>query len=111
VVVLSAIDTAPGPAVQALRGLEEPARVLDHLRRHPTVDAICAWQIAQACQHAHVFLLSRLADDLVEDLCITPVADAHEVQRLVTQAGSCLIVNDAQLAHATVEGEDEEPAL
>ena len=111
VVVLSAIDTSPGPALQSLQGSEEPARVLQHLARHPAVDAISTWQIARANQHARVYLLSRLADELVEDLFMTPLADAREVQRLVSQAGSCVILNDAQLAQATVEGEDEEPAL
>ncbi|MBI3469032.1 MAG: DUF2088 domain-containing protein [Planctomycetes bacterium] len=111
VIVLSAIDTAPGPALRSVQGFEEPARVLEHVVRHPAVDAISTWQIARAVQHARVYLLSRLDDDLVEDLFMTPLADEREVQRLLSQAASCLFLNDAQLTHATVEGKDEEPAV
>jgi hypothetical protein len=110
VIVLSTIDAAPGTTLRVARELQDAAKVLEHVRRHPSEDAVSTWQIVQTCQQARVYLKSRLADELVEDLGMTPVASAAEVQRLVNQAASCLILNDAQLANVTVEGEDEESA-
>jgi len=107
VVILSTIDALPGTTLRIARELQDPVKVLEHVRRHPSEDAVSTWQIVQTCQHARVFLKSRLADELVEDLFMTPVASAAEVQRLVNQAASCLILNDAQLARVIVEGEDE----
>lgn len=109
VVVLSTIDAMPGKTLRIAQELQDPAKVLEHVRRHPSEDAISTWQIVQTCQHVRVYLKSRLADELVEDLFMTPVGSAAEVQRLVNQASSCLILNDAQLARVTVEGEDEKP--
>jgi nickel-dependent lactate racemase len=111
IAVLSSIQESPGPGLKSVQKLVGPSQALDYLRRHISVDAICAWQIANACQQARVYLLSRLAPDRVENLGITPIGQASEVQRLVGQVRSCLIVNDAQLARVTVEGEDEESAL
>jgi nickel-dependent lactate racemase len=107
IVVLSAIAATPGTTLRTARELKEPEKVLEHLRRHPHDDAASTWQIARACQHARVYLKSRLTDELVEDLSMIPIATAAEVQRLVNQAASCLILNDAQLARVCVEGEHE----
>jgi nickel-dependent lactate racemase len=110
VAVLSAIDAAPGKTLRTARALQDPAKALDHVRRHPSEDAVSTWQIAQTIQLARVYLKSRLADELVEDLGMTPLASGAEVQRLVNQAASCIFLNDAQLARVSVEGEDEQPA-
>jgi nickel-dependent lactate racemase len=107
IVVLSAIDAVPGTTLRAAQELKDPVKVLDFVRRNRGDDAVSTWQIAQSCQHARVCLKSRLSDDLVEDLGMTPIASAAEVQRLVNHSASCVILNEAQLARVCVEGEDE----
>ena len=109
VAVLSAIDAEPGKTLQTARQLQDSAKALEHVRRHPNEDAISTWQIVRCCQNTRMYLKSRLADELVEDLGMTPVASAAEVQRLVNQATSCIILKDAELARVSVEGEDEKP--
>ncbi len=109
VVVLSAASSEPGPTLLAAAQFQDATKVVDYLRKHPQADCISTWQLARANQHARVCLLSRHANDLVEDLGLTPIASMAEVQRLVDQAPSCLVLNDAQLAHGAVEGEDEQP--
>ena len=109
VVVLSAIDATPGTTLRCAQELKDPMRVVEQVRRHPSEDAVSTWQIARTCQHARVYLKSRLADELVENLSMIPVASAAEAQRLVNQAASCAILNDAQLVRVSVEGEDEKP--
>jgi nickel-dependent lactate racemase len=107
IVALSAIAAVPGTTLRSARELKEPEKVIEFVRRHPHDDAVSTWQIARACQHARVYLKSRLADELVEDLSMIPVGTPAEVQRLVDQSASCLILNDAQLARVSVEGENE----
>jgi nickel-dependent lactate racemase len=107
IAVLSAVGGEPGPTLRAAARIQDPAKVLDYLRKHAESDCISTWQIARAGQHARVGLHSRLAEDLVEELGMTPIASVAEVQRLIDQSRSCLVLNDAQLAHCSVEGEDE----
>jgi hypothetical protein len=106
VVVLSAVSGAAGPALSLAQQLREPAEVLNRLHKLAACDVVAARQIAEACQRAHVFLMSKLTDDLVEDLGMTPLGSNAEVQRLVDQAKFCTILADAQLTHASVAGED-----
>ena len=110
IVVLSAIDALPGTALKSANMLRDPAKTLEHLRSHPSADAISTWQIVRASHNSRVYLLSKLADELVEDLSIIPIGSVAEVQRLIDQVQSCLILNDAQLARVTVEEEDVESA-
>ena len=107
IVVLSAINAQPGPSLELFRSFEDPAGVLEHLRKLAADDLISTHQIARACEHARVCLLSRLDDGLVEELGMTPIGSAAELQRLVDRAACCTILNDAQFVHATLEGEDE----
>jgi hypothetical protein len=62
----------------------------------------------RACSHARVYLLSRLAPDVVEELSITPVESVAELQRLVSESGSCAVLNDAPLVRVTLEKRDGE---
>src|SRR5262249_35445749 len=104
IVVLSSIHASPGPTLESVHELPEPGKRLEYLRRRPAADAISTWQILRATQRARIYLLSRLNDELVEDLGMTPTPSPQEVQRLVSQARSCLVLNDAQLAYPMVEG-------
>jgi nickel-dependent lactate racemase len=107
VAVLSAIGAAPGPALRAARDLQDPARSLELLKRQPSADAISTWQIIQACRRVRVYLLSRLENELVEDLSMTPLASMTEVERLIQQCDSCIILDDAPLTRAVLESDNE----
>jgi nickel-dependent lactate racemase len=110
VAVLSAIAAAPGASLGAARQLQNPAKALDIVRRQPSGDAISTWQILQACQHARVYLLSRLDNELVQDLSMIPLASPNEIERLVRESDSCIVLNNAPLVHVTVEEQDDESA-
>jgi nickel-dependent lactate racemase len=107
VAVLSAIGAAPGAALRAACELQNPAKSLELLRRQPAADAISTWQILHACQQARIYLLSQLEFDLVEDLSMTPLASTTEVEKLVQQVDSCVVLEDAPLTRVTVEEDDE----
>jgi nickel-dependent lactate racemase len=108
IAVLSAIAASPGPSLRAAREMNNAPKALDQIRRHPPLDAISTWQIMRACSHARVYLLSRLAPDVVEELSITPVESVAELQRLVSESGSCAVLNDAPLVRVTLEKRDGE---
>jgi nickel-dependent lactate racemase len=109
IAVLSGVSGSPGPALGAARQLQNPAKSLETVSRKPASDAISTWQILQACQHARVYLMSGLHGELVEDLSMIPLASIGELQRLVNESGSCIILHDAPLAHVTVEDRDAQP--
>jgi hypothetical protein len=55
-----------------------------------------------------VYLLSQLDADTVEEMGMAPVADVDELARLASRHESCIVLDDAQHAVATVDGEDNE---
>jgi nickel-dependent lactate racemase len=96
-------DAAPdlGPAGPVLRQAEEAAQVLKQLRSLPLLDP-AAFLWASAAQKARVYLLSRIAADIVEELFATPLDDAGQVQRLLAADRSLLVLPDAHKALAVV---------
>jgi nickel-dependent lactate racemase len=106
IAVLSGLSASPGPALMAARELQNPAKSLEIMTRKPACDTISTWQILQACQQARIYLLSRLDNDLVEDLAIIPLGLIGELQRLVNESASCIVLNDAPFANVNVEDRD-----
>ncbi len=107
IVVFSSLDAVPGVNLSSAQKIQDPAKIMDHVRSHPEADAISTWQIASACRRCRVYLHSRLPNEFIEDLAMTPIDSAAEVQQLVKQVSSCMILNDAQLARVTVESKDD----
>jgi hypothetical protein len=91
----------PGPALAALAESEDHDATLKQVRRQQLPDARIAARLQRANQRATVYLLSHLADELVEDLGMAPIADAAEVQRLASRHDTCLLLSNAQHAVAT----------
>ncbi|RLT02937.1 MAG: hypothetical protein DWI21_16525, partial [Planctomycetota bacterium] len=56
---------------------------------------IPASRLASAADWATVYLVSGLNSDLVESLCMTPLASA-EAAKLLGRGGSCLLLESAQ---------------
>jgi nickel-dependent lactate racemase len=92
-----------GPAVQCLTTSRTREEAVARIRDERPEDAVPAIQLAQALDHCSVYLLSRLEPSVVEDLDITPMADADEVSRLFSRHGSCILLANAPYASVTVE--------
>ncbi len=90
---------------ETLRDADGPREVLDRLRGQSDRELIPALRWATAAQHARLYLMSDLADDLVEDLFATPLRKGSEVQRLLDAGGSCLFLQDAHKAIVEVDQE------
>jgi len=96
IVLLTDLDEDPGEGLQLVRSSQAPGEALQPLRRTAPDDLAAATHLAAAADWAHVFLLSRLDGDLVEDLFLTPLAGPRDVERLLGGNGRCAVIEDAQ---------------
>jgi hypothetical protein len=97
IAVLSRVEGTPGPALQRLTTLDDPARggikALRDAWKEP--DALAALAIAEALAWADIYLLSGLDDQLVDDLAMVALGSADEARRLASSASSCLVLSQA----------------
>lgn len=109
VVLLSRFAGEPGPALQRLRGTDDPRSFPAALRgAEGDVDYPAARLLASSLASADVYLLSALDDDLVEDLGMVPLSRAAEALRLAAASDSCLVVSQADRTRAVVVDEEAE---
>src|SRR5262249_53541925 len=95
IVLLSQARPALGEAAELLRQADDPAQGLQLLREHKGIDRTAAFQWASAARRANLYLLSELPPETAEELFVTPLEQAGQIQRLLSSAASCLIVADA----------------
>ena len=80
-----------GPALQRIVGADDPDEALDEIDPVLPADAVVAGQLVHALKRGKVYLVSRLDDELVEDLGISPVDREHighrHALRFVHRAG------------------------
>ena len=61
---------------------------------------------ASAAVHAKLYLLSGLPAELAEELFVTPLEHARQVERLLTADAACLLLPDADKTLAVVRKHD-----
>lgn len=104
VVICSDLDEQPGTALQLLVGNPDLDDVLEQVDRLHSEDAATVGEIARALQRGRVYLISRLEDELVEDLGIAPL-EAGQLSRVVSRHNSCLVLGSAQFSAAQLAGD------
>jgi nickel-dependent lactate racemase len=89
----------PGPALQALANMEatEDEQRLAILK-HRSADADAAKVIADCLRTCRVYLRSRLDDSKLEEIGIAPLHEVAELQRLIAQSPSTIVVGSAEYA-------------
>jgi nickel-dependent lactate racemase len=95
IVVLSQAGPSFGPGGEILRDADSPETALRLLRKETPPDMPAAFQWANAVQQASVYLLSELPLETAEEMFVTPLEHAGQVQRLLGSNGSCLFLPDA----------------
>lgn len=105
VVLCTELSCPPGPALQKLMAGAADDQLLHALNRDRSEDAVAAALLVTQRLRAHVYLLSQLDCDVVEELGLGYVANADEVERLSRQFNSCILLGNAQ--HALLAAVDE----
>jgi hypothetical protein len=102
VIVLSEFRAECGDGMTLIRESRSPRNALQPIRQHSPSDMIPATQVATAADWCHVYLLSGLADDVVEELFMTPLANEREVARLLEASGPGVFIGSAQHAYGKI---------
>lgn len=95
IVLLTNLSAEPTEGFRFLQQCGSPREALKPLRLESPPDLIPASRLASAADWATVYLVSGLSSDLVESLCMTPLA-AVEAARLLDRGGSCVLLESAQ---------------
>jgi hypothetical protein len=103
IVVLSDAAPALGPSFELLRQQEDVDAVLKLLLKEQPGDLRAGFMWASAARDARLYLLSGLPTEVAEELFTTPLQMASEVQRLVGNNSSVLLLPDAHKTLAVVE--------
>lgn len=94
IVLLTDATPRPTEGMEVLRG-GDPAKALARLQQEKPADLADAFLWAGAARRARIYLLSGWSEDVTEELFAVPLEDAAQVQRLLTEGGSCLPLEDA----------------
>ena len=95
-----------GPGLQRLIGTEDLDEALRDIAKASPDDAVPAAELIHALKRGKVYLVSQLADELVEEMGLSPLA-AGKLPRLVARYDSCIVLANA---HAAMVRMVEEPA-
>lgn len=96
IILLTDLAAEPTEGFEYLRQSEIPREALKPLRLESPPDLISVSRLASATDWATVYLLSNLKSEVVESLFMTPLATAAEATRLLSQDGSCVLLESAQ---------------
>jgi len=102
IVILSDLAAELPQGLELIRSSESARDAIRPLRKQAPPDLVCATQLASAADWARIYLLSGLADDVVDELFLTPVSNETEVRRLLKNETRCLFLEAAQYVHGTV---------
>ncbi|MER3417392.1 MAG: hypothetical protein C4297_14455 [Gemmataceae bacterium] len=95
IAVVSALRQPVTALGEWFRDTQRPLEALVRVRRERSPLALTVWQLAVAAERAHLYLLSDLDADQVEQLHVTPLRHAADLQRLAQRSGTCIVLPDA----------------
>jgi nickel-dependent lactate racemase len=102
IVILSDLEAELPQGLELVRASQSARDAIRPLRKQAPPDLVCATQLASAADWARIYLLSGLADDVVDGLHLTPVSNETEIRRLLKDETRCLFLEAAQFVHGTV---------
>ena len=109
IVILSDLNADLSQGLELIRSGQTARDAIRPLRKQAPPDLICATQLAAAADWARIYLLSGLADDVVDELFLTPVSDESEVRRLLNDDSRCLFLEAAQFTYGAVRATRTHP--
>jgi hypothetical protein len=103
IILLSDARPDLGPGAELLHEAEDPDQALALLRGQKPLDMTAAFEWASAAQHAQILIRSGLPEESVEGLFAIPLESPSQVQRLLGEVNTCLVLNDAHKMLAVVD--------
>jgi nickel-dependent lactate racemase len=101
VAICTDLDERLGPALERIVGCEDLDEALREIDHSLNSDWAAGVELVLALQRGKVYLVSRLDDELVEDLGISPLGP-DQLSRLAARYDSCLVFENAHRAVAHV---------
>jgi nickel-dependent lactate racemase len=108
IAICTNLEEPPGPSLGRLIGSSDLAATERQIAHDHADDSWPAWQLVRALRQGTVYLLSQLDADTVEEMGMAPVANVDELVRLAGRCESYIVLDDAQHAVATVDGDADE---
>lgn len=102
VAVLSEAGKLLPPGAEVVSQADTAVAGLTFLRDHPQIDRVPWWYLANALEQTKVYLASHLQQEVVESLFMVPFDNANQVQRLIDQARSIVVVESADRTHLQI---------
>jgi nickel-dependent lactate racemase len=96
IILLTELAAEPGPGIEMLREVEHPRDALRPLQSSHPADLVPAMQFAAAADRAKIYFLSRLEPNLVDELFMTPLDSAQQVERLLKGEETLAFLPSAQ---------------
>jgi len=103
IILCTQLAEDPGPALQRLIGEDDAEIALREIAREKPADAPIAAELVRVLERSKVFLVSELAEDLVENLGLVPLS-ADSVSHVAGRYDSCIVLSSAQYAEARTSG-------
>jgi nickel-dependent lactate racemase len=94
--VWSDLDESIGPALGKLLAADDRERVTADLESDFGAEALAAWRLVRALERGPVYLRSRLRDEVVEDLGLTPLHGPDELLRLASHYPTRIVLDESQ---------------
>lgn len=101
IVLCTDLQQAPGPALRSGAAAAGGRRRTAREEERP-VDVLPAAVLADLAQSHRLYLWSRLADDVVDEVGFTPVSTEDELARLSRGLKTCVVVSGGQFASVAV---------
>jgi nickel-dependent lactate racemase len=95
IVLLTNALPALGEGAGWMRQAEDPREALKIIHRQLPADSAAVFQWASAAERATIYLLSRLPQEIAEELFTVPLDEASQIQRLLKEAPAQLFLPDA----------------
>jgi nickel-dependent lactate racemase len=102
IALLTEVAPVLGRSFELLRQRDEPAAALQLISKEHPADFAASFMWASAACAARLYLLSGLPSDVAEELFVTPLEHAAEVQKLVAGNVSCVFLPDANKLKASI---------
>jgi len=105
IAICTTLKEPPGESLRQYAAAPDARVALKKIHKQRLNDSLPAAALVRALSQARVYFLSQLEEATVEELGMAPVASAAEMTRLAKRFAQCILIDNAQYALVSTEGE------